>query len=58
VVPTALRFSRNVALRMRAAADADPVFRRWWDEGVKDRAPRTVSWLAEEAQRIGAALEA
>ena len=56
VVPTALRFTHNVSLRMGAAAEADPVFRRWWDKGVRDRLRRTEAWLADEADRIETAL--
>lgn len=56
VVPTAMRRARNTALTMQAAASADPVFRRWWDEGVKDRIPRAQAWLDREGHRINAAL--
>ncbi|MBB2923505.1 phosphotransferase [Cellulomonas cellasea] len=52
VVPRALWRARRSPARMLAAAEADPVFRRWWDEGVKDRAPRAAAWLAAEAPRI------
>ncbi len=37
---------------MRLAAEVDPVFKRWWDEGVKDRMPRAEQWLEQEAERI------
>jgi hypothetical protein len=56
IVPVAVRRAHNTSLTMRAAAEADPVFRRWWDEGVKDRMPRTEIWLAAEAPHIDAAL--
>ncbi len=56
VVPLAIRRGDNAALTMRAAADVDPVFRRWWDEGLKDKIPRAQRWLAGEAQRIDAGL--
>ena len=56
VVPAAMRRARNTELTMQAAAEADPVFRRWWDEGVKDRIPRAQAWLAQEGHRINAAL--
>jgi hypothetical protein len=51
-----MRRVRNTGLTMQAAAEADPVFRRWWDEGVKDRIPRAQAWLAQEGQRISAVL--
>ncbi|MGZ4632451.1 MAG: phosphotransferase enzyme family protein [Actinomycetes bacterium] len=56
VVPVALRGARNAHVTMRAAAAADPVFRRWWDDGVKDRMPRAEAWLADEADRIDTVL--
>jgi len=56
VVPAAMRRARNTELTMQAAAEADPVFRRWWDEGVKDRMPRAQAWLDREGHRINAAL--
>jgi len=33
---------------MRAAAEADPLFRRWWDGGVKDLMPRAERWDRRE----------
>lgn len=56
VVPTAVRRAANATLTMRAAAEVDPVFRRWWDEGVKDRMPRAQEFITGEASRIDAAL--
>lgn len=56
VVPAAVHRARVSHVRMRAAAEADPVFRRWWDEGVKDRMPRAEQWLADESERITEAL--
>jgi hypothetical protein len=58
VVPVAIARARASHLTMRAAADADPVFRRWWDEGVKDRMPRTVEWIVREGPRISELLVA
>jgi hypothetical protein len=48
VVPAAMRRARNTGLTMQAAAEAGPVFRRWWDEGVKDRMPRRKHGLTEK----------
>ncbi len=56
VVPVAVRRAANSTLVMRAAADVDPVFRRWWDTVLVERLPRTEAWLAGEAPRIAAAL--
>ncbi|MDP9393363.1 MAG: aminoglycoside phosphotransferase family protein [Actinomycetota bacterium] len=56
VVPVAMRRAHNTHRTMRAAAEADPVFRRWWEEGVKDRMPRAQAWLTGEADRIDSAL--
>jgi hypothetical protein len=56
VVPTALRRARNSTATMRAAAEADPVFRRWWVGGTRERLPRAEAWLQEEAGRLAACL--
>jgi Ser/Thr protein kinase RdoA (MazF antagonist) len=56
VIPVANRMVANSALTSRAAAQVDPVFRRWWDEGVKDRMPRAVDWLGRHSAALEAAL--
>jgi hypothetical protein len=56
VVSVAVRRASNTHITMRAAAEADPVFRRWWDEGLKDRMPRSEAWLDAESTAIEAAL--
>ena len=56
VIQVANGAAANSALTARAAAEVDPVFRRWWDQGVKDRMPRTIEWLAKESEALRAAL--
>lgn len=56
VVRVAKRRAHNAALTLRAAADVDPIFRRWWDEGADERAQRATFWLADEAAVLNAAL--
>lgn len=56
LMPVAVQRIRNSTLAMEAAAAVDPVFRRWWDKGLKDEMPRAVSWLTAESDRITAAL--
>ncbi|NLF05230.1 MAG: aminoglycoside phosphotransferase family protein [Actinomycetales bacterium] len=56
VVPVAVRRARNVVHAMRAAADVDPVFRRWWETGTAEEVVRTRDWLAAEAPRLAEAL--
>ena len=56
LVPVAVRRSRNAHVTMRLAAEVDPVFKRWWDEGVKDRMPRAEQWLEQEAGHIRSVL--
>jgi hypothetical protein len=56
VAATAVRRAANATLTMHAAAEADPVFRRWWDGGVKDRMPRAEHWIVENADRLHAQL--
>ena len=57
VVPAAVRQARDAHIGMRAAAEVDPVFKRWWDEGVKDRMPRAEAWLARESVALQRALQ-
>lgn len=52
VVPVALQRSRNTVISMQAAAQTDPVFTAWWEEGLKDRLPRAADWLEGEAEAI------
>jgi hypothetical protein len=56
IVDAALRRQRNSAITMKAAAETDPVFRRWWDEGLKDKLPRAESWLTANAEALRKAL--
>jgi aminoglycoside phosphotransferase (APT) family kinase protein len=56
VAGVALQGARNSLVTMRAAADADEVFRRWWDEGVGDRLRRGERWTTAHADGITAAL--
>ncbi|MDQ2625198.1 MAG: phosphotransferase, partial [Actinomycetota bacterium] len=56
VVPVAVRRARNVVRSMRAAADVDPVFRRWWETGAAEEVVRSRDWVAAEAPRLAAAL--
>jgi Phosphotransferase enzyme family len=56
IVAVALRRAHNVPLTMHAAAQVDPVFRRWWDAGLEVRLRRAQDWLAAEAPRLEAAL--
>lgn len=46
VVTVAERRAATASLTMRAAAEVDLVFRRWWEEGVKYRMPRAEQWIA------------
>lgn len=52
----ALARSRNALLTMAAAAGADPVFARWWEDGLKDKLPRAEAWLRSAARPITDAL--
>ena len=56
VLPVALRRASNTDITMRAAAEVDAVFKRWWEEGIKDRMPRAEEWLEAEGAAIEAAL--
>ena len=56
VLPVAVLRASNTHITMRAAAEVDPVFKRWWDEGVKDRMPRAEAWLQADGGAVEAAL--
>jgi aminoglycoside phosphotransferase (APT) family kinase protein len=56
LVPFAVERAHDTHASARAAAQVDPVFRRFWDEGVKDRMPRAEAWWAENAAAVTAAL--
>ena len=58
LVPLAMRMARRYHLTARAAAEADPVFRRFWDEGAKDEIPRAQAWLQQTGPAIIAQLTA
>ncbi len=56
LVPLAILRARNAPLVMRAAAQAHPVFRRWWDAGLEPRLRRTQDWVTSQAPALEAAL--
>ena len=56
VIPTALQRAANSLPAMHAAAQADPVFAKWWNGGLEHKLLRAQQWLATEAPRIDAAL--
>nr|WP_225991541.1 phosphotransferase [Actinomadura montaniterrae] len=56
LVPLARRMIHRFHLTSRAAAEADPVFRRLWNQGVKDRMPRAEAWITQEGTAIAARL--
>ena len=55
LVPFAVQRAHDTHRGARAAAEADPVFRRFW-EAVKDRMPRAEAWWTDHAGAIAAAL--
>lgn len=52
LMPLAIKRVHNSHLTARAAAQVDPVFRRFWDNGVKDRMPRAEAWTRRVADDI------
>lgn len=58
LVPFAIDMVRRFHRSTRAAAQIDPVFRRMWEEGVKDRMPRAEAWIEAAGPDIAAALAA
>jgi aminoglycoside phosphotransferase (APT) family kinase protein len=58
LVPLAIRMIQRFHLTMRAAADVDPVFQGFWENGVKDRMPRAEAWLKRQGPVITSRLTA
>ena len=56
VVAVAVQAARNTGVTMAAAADADPVFARWWNGGLRERTARAERWVSEHAPELDAAL--
>jgi phosphotransferase family enzyme len=56
LVPAATKMIGRFHVNMRAAAERDPVFRRFWDEGAKDRLPRAKAWIQREGPAITAGI--
>jgi hypothetical protein len=56
LVPLATRMIHRMHVSMRIAAGADPVFARFWKEGVRDRMPSAEAWIAAEGPTIAARL--
>ena len=52
LVPLAIGVAHRYHLTARAAAEADPVFRRLWDQGARDEIPRAAAWLEQEGPAI------
>jgi Phosphotransferase enzyme family len=55
-VPMAIFVARRYYLSARAAAAADPVFRRLWEQGSRDQLPRAEAWLKQTGPAIAARL--
>jgi Ser/Thr protein kinase RdoA (MazF antagonist) len=51
-VPTAIFVARRYHQTARAAAEADPVFRRLWEQGARDELPRAEAWLEQAGPDI------
>jgi aminoglycoside phosphotransferase (APT) family kinase protein len=58
LVPVADQMIRRFHISTREKADIDPVFRRMWDAGVKDRLPRAEQWIKQAGPGITTRLTA
>ncbi|WP_344939948.1 aminoglycoside phosphotransferase family protein [Sphaerisporangium flaviroseum] len=56
LIPAATAMIYRFHVNMRAAAEVDQVFKRFWDEGAKDRLPRAEAWIHNEGPAITAHL--
>jgi hypothetical protein len=57
-VPTAIFVARRYHQSARAAAEADPVFRRLWEQGARDELPRAEAWLEQVGPAIAKLIDA
>jgi aminoglycoside phosphotransferase (APT) family kinase protein len=58
LVPVADEMIRRFHVSTREKAAIDPVFRRMWDAGAKDRLPRAEKWIKQAGPAITARLTA
>jgi aminoglycoside phosphotransferase (APT) family kinase protein len=56
LAPFAVEMARRYHEDSRASAELDPVWRRLWEEGARDRLPRAEAWLGAAAPAITAGL--
>jgi Ser/Thr protein kinase RdoA (MazF antagonist) len=56
LAPFAVDMARRYHEDSRVSAELDPVFRKLWEDGAKDRLPRAEAWLREAAPAITARL--
>jgi aminoglycoside phosphotransferase (APT) family kinase protein len=54
LAPFAVDLARRYHEDSRVSAELDPVFRKLWEDGAKDRLPRAEAWLREAAPAITA----
>lgn len=52
LVPHMTEMIKAYHANSRRAASVDPVARRWWDEGLKDKMPRAEAWILREGPAI------
>ncbi|HKD88832.1 MAG TPA: phosphotransferase, partial [Streptosporangiaceae bacterium] len=58
LVPVADQMIQRFHISTREKADTEPVFRRMWDAGAKDRLPRAEQWIKQAGPSIAARLTA
>jgi hypothetical protein len=56
LAPLLVDIARRYHEDSRVSAELDPVFRKLWEDGAKDRLPRAEAWLGEAAPAITARL--
>ena len=56
LMPLAVDMVHNYHLSAREAAKVDPVFARFWDEGVAAKMPRAEAWLAANSHVVTRAI--
>lgn len=56
LVPLLTTMIHNYHLTAAESARLDPVFRQFWESGVRERMPRAEAWIAEHAAQIADAV--
>jgi aminoglycoside phosphotransferase (APT) family kinase protein len=58
LVPDLTEMIKGFHASARRGASVDPVARRWWEDGLKDKMPRAEAWILREGPAIASQISA